>query len=131
MVHSGVNVHLYMNQALSCLTMVLNILCLFQKQHFLIVCCPFLYFLERAEMFGLMFSSYVILISPIKFFSIMINHPKEIVSKIKDNLYLVVVFSPLLVIFTTPELVIFILTLLFNIIFFQRKRSHDNIFNRH
>ena len=39
-------------------------------------------------MFGLMFSSYVILISPIKFFSIMINHPKEIVSKIKDNLYL-------------------------------------------
>ena len=75
MVHSGVNVHLYMNQALS-------------------------------------------------------NHPKEIVSKIKDNLYLAVVFSPLLVIFTTPELVIFILTLLFNIIFFQRKRSHDNIFNR-
>jgi len=41
-------------------------------------------------MFGLMFSSYVILISPIKFFSIMINHPKEIVSKIKDNLYLAV-----------------------------------------
>ena len=81
-------------------------------------------------MFGLMFSSYVILISPIKFFSIMINHPKVIVSKIKDNLYLAVVFSPLLVIFTTPELVIFILTLLFNIIFFQRKRSHDNIFNR-
>lgn len=81
-------------------------------------------------MFGLMFNSYVILISPIKFFSIMINHPKEIVSKIKDNLYLAVVFSPLLVIFTTPELVIFILTLLFNIIFFQRKRSHDNIFDR-
>ena len=68
-------------------------------------------------MFGLMFSSYVILISPIKFFSIMINHPKEIVSKIKDNLYLAVVFSPLLVIFTTPEL--------------DRKRTRLNSSHRH